>query len=101
MVFIRGQRVRAVAFQNGWDRAGKTIGTGFEHTEGGGEGGETSVDRQLIVIVRIVTCGVRRKAACRTMFKSLINWQNKHLASTSQLSLHQNLRQVSFGPGIV
>ena len=53
------------------------------------------------MIMRVVTGGVRRKAACRAVFETLVDGEDHELACAAQFPFHQYPRQISLCSGIV
>ena len=91
--------VRAVDLEDRRDLAGEGVGARLERSQGRGVGGQAGVDRDLIVIVRIVGGGIDRERARGSVFEALVDRQDDELAGAAQLALHQDARKVALHRG--
>ena len=101
LVLDHRMAVGIVHLENGRDRAGKTIGARLDHPERRRIGAETGIDRELIMVMRIVPRRIWREAARRAVLEALVDRQNNQFARTGQFAVHQNARQIALGARIV
>src|SRR5437763_7852415 len=66
----------------------------LKHTQGGSVSITARLYSQLEKIARVISGRVWRKAACRTMFKALVYWQNHHLSGATQSTMVEHASQV-------
>src|SRR5690606_31794696 len=64
-------------------------------------GGQTGIDRELKVIVRIVGGRIRREAARRAVLEALIDGKDDELARATEPAMHEDPGEVGLGAGIV
>lgn len=95
------QRVGAVDLEDGRDGTGKGVSTRFQHAERGGIRVQARVDRELIMIVRVVGRGIGRKAARGAVFEPLVNRQDDQLAGAGELAVHQDAGKVGLDAGVL
>src|SRR4029078_4414857 len=85
-IFVVMQHVVIVKLENEGNLTRKLTCPGFQKSQWCGIGITPRLDRELIVVVRIVTGWVRRKTPCRTMLESLVYRQNDQFAGPGQLA---------------
>src|SRR6185312_4710874 len=73
----------------------------LQHAERRGIGVEAGVERELKMIMRIVSGRVRRETARRAVLETLIDRKDHHLAGAAQPPLHQHAGEVGLGPRVV
>ena len=79
----------------------KVDGAGLEHAERRRIGVEPGLDRELIVVMRVVGRRIGRKAARRAMLEALIDRQDDELSGAAEPALHQDAGEIGLGPGAV
>ena len=99
LVLVGGQRVGVVALQDGGDLPGERVGAGGDHAEWRGVGVQSGLDRELVVVVRIIGRRVRREAARGAVLEALIDRQDHHLAGAAQFAGGKDAGQVGLHPG--
>ena len=88
--------VGAVALQNGRNLSRKRIRSRFQRTQRRGISIQPGIDRQLIMVMRVIAFRIGREAACRAMFEALVNRQDDHLARAAKFALHQDAVEIGF-----
>ena len=98
LVLVGRQRIGRVELEDGRDGAGEGVGAGLERTQGRRIGVQPGVDRELVVIVRIVGVGVGREGTVGAVLEALVDGQDHHLARAAQPSVHQDAGEIGLGP---
>ena len=58
-------------------------------------------DRELVVVIGIVTSGVNGKASCGAVLKTLVNWQDHQLPCPGQVPVSKEARNIGLGARII
>ena len=96
---FRHQAVGRVDFQNGRDLPCERIRPRLQHPQRGGIGVQPGINRQLVMVMRIIRGGVGGKAARGTMLEALIDRQDDQLASARQIAFHHHAAQICLYAG--
>ena len=99
LVLVGGEAVGVVALQDRRDRAGEGVGAGVDHAERRGVGVQPGLDRELIMVVRIIGRRIGREAARGAVLEALIDRQDHHLAGAAQLPGGQDAGEVGLHAG--
>ena len=81
--------------------AGERVGAGGDHAERGGVGVQPGLDRELVVVVRIIGRRVGREAARGSVLEALIDRQDHDLAGAAELAGGQDAGEVRLHAGRV
>ena len=66
---------------------------------GRGVGIQPGLDRELVVVVRIIGRRVRREAACRAVLEALVDRQDHHFAGAAKFAGGQDAGEVGLHAG--
>ena len=94
-------RIRGIDLEDRRNLAGELISARFEHAERRRVSGEAGVDRELVMIVRIISGRIDREAAGGAVFEALIHRQDDDLTRAAQTAMRHDARDIGLRAGII